>query len=161
MEAVSETEAGAEQVEKVPSSKGLTAPAAANAIAEFVNEADHNPMFDALVTPEEDVTGLVAYSLYKQYKRSWLDAFITTTGRAPTDAESRAYIIGESTERRLNTYRHLAAETLAGLGPRPLAANGAAHKAPPIVGALWTLVVILALVVIGLAQHAGYLTLNK
>ncbi|MGD1039009.1 MAG: hypothetical protein ABR878_18000 [Roseiarcus sp.] len=162
MEAASETEVGAAQVEKAPSSKGPTAPAAADANAEHVGEAERNPIFDALVTPNDDIAGLVAYSLYKQNKRAWLDDFIKATGRAPSDAESRAYIIGESTERRLNAYRRLAAETLAGQGPRPPTANGAARKAIPIAGALvWALVVVLALAVLGLALHAGYLTPPK
>ena len=161
MEAASETEAAAAQVKKAPSSKGPTAPAAANANAEKV-EAGRNRIFDALVTPDDDIAGLVAYSLYKQNKRAWLDDFIKATGRAPSDAESRAYIIGESTERRLSTYRHLAASTLAGKGSRASAASGAASKANPIAGALWALaVVVVALGVLGLAMHAGYLTPPK
>jgi hypothetical protein len=156
MEATSETQAGTAPVEKAPS---LPKIAAARANADNVGEAERNPIFDALVTPDEDVAGLVAYSIYKQNKRAWLDDFIKATGRAPTDAESRAYIIGESTERRLNTYRHLAAATLAGQGPRSPTSNGAARKASPIAGALWALVaVVVALGVLGLAMHAGYLT---
>src|SRR5580692_8146779 len=80
-------------------------------------EAEHNTIFDSLVKVEGEVAGLVAYSIYKQNKRAWLNDFIKATGRPPSEAESRAYIIGESTERRLATYRHLAAATLAGQGP--------------------------------------------
>src|SRR5580698_5590805 len=80
-------------------------------------ESEHNTIFDNLVKVEGEVAGLVAYSIYKQNKRAWLQDFIKATGRPPNDAESRAYIIGESTERRLATYRHLAAATLAGQGP--------------------------------------------
>ena len=73
-------------------------------------EVERNPIFDALVgSDEEDVAGLVAYSIYKQNKRAWLDDFVKTTGRAPSEAETRSYIIGESTERRISTYRRLAA----------------------------------------------------
>ena len=124
---------------------------------EAATEAERNPIFDALVTPNEDVAGLVAYSIYKQNKRAWLDDFIKATGRAPTEAESRAYIIGESTERRLNTYRHLAAATLSGQGPRAPTLGGATTKAAPIAGALWALaIVIVAGMVLALAVHAGY-----
>src|SRR5580700_10545819 len=80
-------------------------------------ESEHNAIFDSLVKVEGEVSGLVAYSIYKQNKRAWLQDFLKATGRPPTEAESRAYIIGESTERRLATYRHLAASTLAGQGP--------------------------------------------
>ena len=169
METASETEAGTARVEKLslprveaaPLAAPLAAPATADANAENVGEAERNPIFDALVTPDEDVTGLVAYSLYKQNKRAWLDDFIKATGRPPNEAESRAYIIGESTERRLNTYRHLAASTLAGQGPTPQASAAAARRANAIAGALWALVVIVALGVLGLALHAGYLTPSK
>ena len=85
---------------------------------ELEGEVERNPIFDALVgSDEEDVAGLVAYSIYKQNKRAWLDDFVKTTGRAPSDAETRSYIIGESTERRIATYRRLAASTLAGDAP--------------------------------------------
>ncbi len=89
---------------------------------------EHNPIFDALVTREGEIAGLVAYSIYKQNKRAWLLAFTKATGRPPTEEESRAYIIGESTERRIATYRHLAAATLAGQGPGSLDAYSKAAK---------------------------------
>jgi len=160
MDTASETEGATARVERVSSPKVAAGPAAADAHAESAGEAERNPIFDALVTPDEDVAGLVAYSLYKQNKRAWLEDFIKATGRAPTDAESRAYIIGESTERRLNTYRHLAAATLAGQRPQAPATSGA-RKANPVAGALWALVVVAALAVLGLALHAGYLTPPK
>jgi hypothetical protein len=158
MEAASETDAGTERVETESLPKISAEPGATDAGAETAGEPKRNPIFDALVGPDEDLAGLVAYSIYKQNKRDWLDDFVKATGRAPTDAESRAYVIGESTERRLSTYRHLAAQTLAGKGPR------AASKANPIAGALWALlvvVVVVALGVLGLAMHAGYLTPPK
>ena len=43
--------------------------------------------------------------------------FIVRTEREPSVAEADSYIIGESTARRLATYRHLADATLAGKGP--------------------------------------------
>ncbi len=162
MEAASETEALTARVERASLPKIAAAPVAANPDSEAVGEAERNPIFDALVTPDEDVAGLVAYSIYKQNKRAWLDDFIKATGRTPTDAESRAYIIGESTQRRLNTYRHLAALALAGQGPRAQGSAGAAGKAGAIARALWALaVVVVALAVLGLALHAGYLTPPK
>jgi hypothetical protein len=162
MEAASETEIESERAEKASLPKIAAAPAAAKTNAEILGEAERNPIFDALVGPDEDVASLVAYSIYKQNKRAWLGDFIKATGRAPTEAETRAYIIGESTERRLATYRHLAAATLAGQGPRSPAADGATGRARPIAGALWGLVVVIvALAVLGLALHAGYLTPSK
>jgi hypothetical protein len=120
-------------------------------------EIERNPIFDALVgSNEEDVAGLVAYSIYKQNKRAWLDDFVKTTGRAPSDAETRSYIIGESTERRLATYRRLAASTLAGDAPSRSAGRGKTQISGTATGALWAVAIIVALAVVGLAIHSGY-----
>jgi len=161
-EAAMETPIETTEVAKAPSPpRGPIVLAVADADSKNIGESDRNPIFDALVTPDEDVTGLVAYSIYKQNKRAWLDDFVKATGRMPNEAESRAYIIGESTERRLNIYRHLAASTLAGQGPKAQAGAGALSKANPIAGAVLALVVVVALAVLGLALHAGYLTPAK
>jgi hypothetical protein len=79
-------------------------------------DSDRNPVFEQLVSGDSDIVGLVAYSIYKQHKRDWLIAFKHAKGRTPTDEESVAYIIGESTPRRLATFRHLAQATLDGRG---------------------------------------------
>lgn len=157
MEAATDTDV---QTARLPKGLAVTpVPVAEAAKLEAAGEAERNPIFDALVGPNEDVSGLVAYSIYKQNKRAWLDDFIKATGRAPTEAESRAYIIGESTERRLTTYRHLAAATLSGQGPRSPASGGASGKSNPIAGALWGLAIVIAAVaVLALAVHAGYLS---
>jgi len=81
------------------------------------SETERNAVFDQLVREDGDIVGLVAYSIYKQNKVDWLNAFEKATGRAPNAAEVNAYIIGESTPRRLGTYRHLAGATLSGNGP--------------------------------------------
>jgi len=124
---------------------------------ELEGEVERNPIFDALVgTDEEDVAGLVAYSIYKQNKRAWLDDFVKTTGRAPSEAETRSYIIGESTERRIATYRRLAAATLAGDAAPRFGRRAKAQLPRNAAGALWALAIIVALAVVGLAIHAGY-----
>lgn len=157
MEAASETGAETARVEKAQSLPKIAAAlAAADANSETVGEAERNPIFDALVTPDEDVGGLVAYSIYKQNKRAWLDDFVKATGRAPSDAETRSYIIGESTERRLATYRRLAASTLAGDAPARATGRGKAQISATATGALWAVAIIVALAVVGLAIHSGY-----
>jgi hypothetical protein len=122
-------------------------------------EAERNPIFDSLVKVEGDVAGLVAYSIYKQNKRAWLQDFLKTTGRPPSEAESRSYIIGESTDRRLATYRHLAAATLAGQGPEaPSAMIKPARGAPSRSASffiLWAVVLIAAVALLAYALHAG------
>ncbi|MGJ4854707.1 hypothetical protein AB4037_20880 [Labrys sp. KB_33_2] len=71
-------------------------------------------VFDRLVHDEEDVVGLLAFSLSTQNKRDWLVAFKQEVGRDPTPDELAAYDIGERIDRRLATYRKLAEHALAG-----------------------------------------------
>jgi hypothetical protein len=122
-------------------------------------DGERNTIFDSLVRVEGEVAGLVAYSIYKQNKRAWLQDFIKITGRPPNEAESRAYIIGESTERRLATYRHLAAATLAGQGPDAPASAARSHRPAPgrsaAFYAVWAIVLIAAVGVLAYALHVG------
>ena len=92
-------------------------PDARSTVAVASEGQDRNGIFRHLVSNDQDITGLVAYSIYKQNKLDWLGAFDAAKGRAPSDGELSAYIIGEGTPRRLATYRHLAEATLAGQGP--------------------------------------------
>jgi hypothetical protein len=91
-----------------------------------IQDSGRNAVFAALVKGDSDITGLVAYSIFKQNELDWLAEFRTAKGREPTEDEADAYIIGESTPRRLATYRHLADATLAGEGPD--VANGGASS---------------------------------
>jgi hypothetical protein len=88
------------------------APASPGALEGVVGLRD--TIFEKLVTHENDVIGLLAYSLSMQNKRDWLFAFQSEKGRDPTPAEMAAYDIGERIERRLGTYRKLAENALAG-----------------------------------------------
>ncbi len=73
-----------------------------------------NPVFALLVEHDDDMVGLVAYALYKQSKRDWMEEFATRNGRGPTDDEVDSYILGERTARRVATYRRLAADASTG-----------------------------------------------
>jgi hypothetical protein len=76
------------------------------------------PLFKRLVTADDDLVGLVAYGLYKQNKYEWLAAFEKTCGRRPTPDESRAYVLGEGTPRRIAAYRQLAEGALVARVPQ-------------------------------------------
>jgi hypothetical protein len=89
-------------------------------------EAERIVVFKGLVTADDDIVGLVAYSIYKQHENDWLTAFRKAKGRDPNEAESSAFILGEGTARRLATYRHLAEATLAGRGPQVPAGTASA-----------------------------------
>jgi len=109
---------GAGDFDLAPAANGekgeQSAPAPAPPSAE---ERERNTVFGNLVTGDEDIVGLVAYSIYKQNKHDWLVSFNKAKGREPNEAESSAYILGEATQRRLSIYRHLARATLEGQGP--------------------------------------------
>ncbi|MBV8850172.1 MAG: hypothetical protein JOZ16_11380, partial [Methylobacteriaceae bacterium] len=125
-------------------------------------DGERNPVFSHLVTSDNDIVGLVAYSIYKQNKLDWLLAFQRAVGREPSELENTAYIIGEATPRRLATYRHLAESTLAGSGPDVPSATGKpgdrpayAYRGKPgaqnrpntlVVAAILAVVVIVAIV---------------
>ncbi|MGE3246242.1 MAG: hypothetical protein AB7F96_06575 [Beijerinckiaceae bacterium] len=81
-------------------------------------ERERNAVFGSLVTGDEDIVGLVAYSIYKQNKHDWLVSFNKAKDREPNESEAYSYIVGESTPRRLAIYRHLAQATLEGRGPQ-------------------------------------------
>lgn len=121
---------------------------------------EHNIVFGSLVTGDNDIVGLVAYSIYKQNKHDWLIAFNKATGRPPNEAENAAYIIGESTPRRLSIYRHLAEATLEGRGPataasgegltqRSYAIAAKAQTAARPSGLNWSFIGFIGLAVIG------------
>jgi hypothetical protein len=97
-------------------SDSLNLGASANA-GSLSQDCERNDVFAKLVTADNDIVGLVAYSIYKQNKFDWLQAFNRAKGREPSDDEIAAYIVGEGTARRLATYRHLAHATLEGRGP--------------------------------------------
>ena len=96
----------------------------------IVDPAEHNIVFTSLVTSDKDIVGLVAYSIYKQNKYDWLHAFSRLQGRMPDESEAQSYLYGESTPRRLATYRHLAEAVLAGRGPD--VQNGEAPSTAPV-----------------------------
>lgn len=143
----------ARAIDAAPS--GGAKPNPAPSVPAATEESERNPIFDSLVGPDGEIAGLVAYSIYKQNKRAWLDAFVKATKRIPTEAETRSYIIGESTERRLATYRQLAAATLGGQSIR-LRGASSLGRSGRLTGALWSLVALAALVVIGIAlRYSG------
>lgn len=86
-------------------------------------DAERNAVLTSLVSGDSDIVGLVACSIYKQNELDWLVAFSRLKGREPAEAETSAYIVGESTPRRLSIYRHLAQATLEGRGPEVTAAS--------------------------------------
>ncbi len=145
--------------------------------ATFARDGDpeRNIVFGSLVTGDNDIVGLVAYSIYKQNKHDWLIAFERAKARAPNDDELQSYIVGESTARRLATYRHLAQATLDGRGPdvaaapasegfsqrgyaiaqRYKAAATSGGAAPGVKAALYVIAAIVVLVAIYLAVRYG------
>lgn len=126
-----------------------------------------NGVFKSLVKSDDDITGLVAYSVFKQNELDWLTDFRKAKGREPSQAETEAYILGESTVRRLATYRHLADATLSGKGPevagqtrtgRSLALRSETSPSGALTGTsviAYVAIAVVILLVVYFAVHAG------
>lgn len=127
-------------------------------------ERERNEVFGSLVKGDDDIVGLVAYSIYKQNKHDWLVAFNKTKAREPNEDEAFSYIAGESTVRRLAIYRHLVQATLEGRGlqvtgspgkEKFVQANLAAGTSRPEGGAGKGLMWIGALIAVVVALYIG------
>ena len=79
----------------------------------LVKTSAQNPMLDTLVYGDNDLVGLVAYAMHEVNRRDWCTAYEAGNGRPPSENDVRAYLIGEQLERRLDTYRRLAEDSLA------------------------------------------------
>jgi hypothetical protein len=144
--------------------RGMVSPTTSVEVAgpAAVDADDRGGVFRQLVKDDADITGLVAYSIYKQNMLDWLTAFEKAKSRGPNEDELSSYIIGEATARRLATYRHLAEATLSGNGPgasdgRAVATTGrtATRTAALSPGLLGAYALLAALLVFGfiLAAH--------
>lgn len=72
--------------------------------------------FSLFVSDETDITGLVAFALHERQAREWREEMQRACGRPPSDAETRAHRLGETTPRRILAYRFLASQHLEGRG---------------------------------------------
>lgn len=73
---------------------------------EDVAERGYNRVFERLVDDtEDDITGYVAYALYKQKKRDWITDFIERNGRVPGDKELDEYTRAEELPRNLDSLK--------------------------------------------------------
>jgi hypothetical protein len=54
----------------------------------------HSDIFDRLVKDGNDIVGLVAYGLYQQRKRAWIDDFRSQRHRVPSEQELKDYSFG-------------------------------------------------------------------
>jgi hypothetical protein len=65
-------------------------------------------VFAKIITSDDDIIGMVAYSLYKLNKYDWSVEFHRVKGRMPNAFEVESFSIGESMLRRLSAYRQMA-----------------------------------------------------
>lgn len=80
--------------------------------------ADHhmtharNRVYDHLVEGEDDVIGLITYSLYKQDKRDWLVNWMAHHGTEPTADQVEAFVNAQMTTAQRERYRNAARQVL-------------------------------------------------
>lgn len=83
----------------------------------------YNRVYENLVQSNDDLVGLVAYSLYKQHKRDWLISFEETHGSRPSNAELEAFLLGVLVPEQIAKYRQAAAEALVDYAQASVAAE--------------------------------------
>lgn len=71
-----------------------------------------NRIYDHLVEGEDDVIGLITYSLYKQDKRDWLVSWMAQHGTEPTADQTEAFINAQMTAAQRERYRNAARQVL-------------------------------------------------
>jgi hypothetical protein len=85
--------------------------------------ANYNRVYEELVESNDDLVGLVAYSLYKQHKRDWLIKFANTRGSPPGNAELEAFLLGVLLPEQVAKYRQAAADALVDYAQASVAAE--------------------------------------
>ena len=71
-----------------------------------------NRVFDHLVEGDDDVIGLITYSLYKKDKRDWIIAWREQHGAEPTADQVEAFVAGQMTFAQRDRYRTAARQVL-------------------------------------------------
>lgn len=72
-----------------------------------------SPVFDDIVEDQDDIDGLVAYSLYKRHKREWCREFLDENNRHPDDTEKMNFAKAANTASQRERYRKDAQDALA------------------------------------------------
>ena len=75
-------------------------------------EKQYNFIYSKLVSSEDDVMGLLAYSIYKRHKIEFIEDFKKKKGTAPTDSDIESFIMSSVTESQLAKYKESAAAIL-------------------------------------------------
>ena len=73
----------------------------------------YNFIYEKLVTSDDDLTGLIAYGIYKKHKIEFIAKIKDEESRNPTDEECQSFFIASSTESQLKKYRDQAETILA------------------------------------------------
>ncbi|MCC6982471.1 MAG: hypothetical protein IT535_04305 [Bauldia sp.] len=71
-------------------------------------------VFSHLIEGENDLIGIVAYSIYKQEKRDWLMRWEASHGEPPSVSEVEAFVLANLTEGQKERYRIAAQSVLDG-----------------------------------------------
>ena len=71
-----------------------------------------NRVFDHLIEGDDDVIGLIAYSLYKKDKRDWLIAWTNQNGAEPTAEQMAVFVDAQTTLTQRERYRNAARQVI-------------------------------------------------
>lgn len=71
-------------------------------------EKQYNYIYSKLVKDQNDVVGMLAYSIYKQHKIEFIEDFKKKKNAAPTDSDIENFIMSSVTQSQLEKYRESA-----------------------------------------------------
>ena len=71
-------------------------------------EKQYNYIYSKLVKDQNDVVGMLAYSIYKQHKIEFIEDFKKKKNAAPTDSDIENFIMSSVTQSPLEKYRESA-----------------------------------------------------
>jgi hypothetical protein len=66
---------------------------------------EHPDVYSHLIEGENDLTGIIAYSIYKREKRDWRMRWEASHGEPPTPEQTEAFVLANLTEGQKQRYR--------------------------------------------------------
>lgn len=81
----------------------------------------YNRVYELLVKDEDDLTGQIAYAIYKQHKTEKVKRFIAANGRPPEKVDLEDFIENAASPNQLRFYRERAVSLVQGFLQRSIA----------------------------------------
>lgn len=83
-----------------------------------MTERKYNFIYEKLVCSQDDLVGMIAYSLYKKHKIEFITHIMDEKGRDPNDEECDSFFTSSTVPTQLNHYREQAENLLSSMVAR-------------------------------------------